>query len=153
MIRQPYFDQTSAKMCRTCHEIKEPEDFHGCRWGDGRVAVCKKCRANLWQTQRADGRVTYASLRRKMLRLRYGILPEEAARMLEHQDNKCAMCEKALIPFGNGNRVTHIDHDHGSGLVRSILCINCNTGLRYVEDDAFRVMALSYLQRHGTPTP
>jgi hypothetical protein len=49
-------------------------------------------------------------------------------RLKQNQDHKCALCLCDL------DRVQiHIDHDHGTGYIRGILCRNCNTHLGVLE--------------------
>lgn len=46
------------------------------------------------------------------------------------QANGCAVCGRVFSPERNhhGERITHpVDHDHGSIMVRSVLCHSCNT--------------------------
>lgn len=60
----------------------------------------------------------------------YGLSPEDLARMLEEQNNKCALCfrsfEEAKI---------FVDHCHYTGSVRGLLCPSCNTALGLIKDD------------------
>lgn len=37
------------------------------------------------------------------------------------QDNKCSLCNVDLSTV-----VSCLDHDHGTGQIRSVLCLNCN---------------------------
>jgi hypothetical protein len=46
--------------------------------------------------------------------------------MLAEQDGKCAVCEKPSPE--------HVDHDHQTGVVRGMLCFNCNQALGNVRD-------------------
>ncbi len=42
----------------------------------------------------------------------------------------------------------HVEHDHGTGKVRGILCFNCNQGLGNVRDDIRSLIrAVNYLMR------
>ena len=52
--------------------------------------------------------------------------------MLAQQDSKCAICHS---DNPGGKRDWHVDHDHETGMVRWILCGNCNRGLGYFKDD------------------
>jgi len=42
----------------------------------------------------------------------------------------CSICDCAL---SNGKRGRHIDHDHETGLVRGVVCCNCNLAEGYVK--------------------
>jgi hypothetical protein len=62
----------------------------------------------------------------------------------EAQDGKCAGCLATLV-LGPG---THIDHCHGSNVVRGLLCASCNLALGKVMDapETLRRLA-SYLDK------
>jgi hypothetical protein len=49
-------------------------------------------------------------------------IPSIRERLIKAQDNKCALCFR---PFGEAKRPA-LDHDHRSGYIRDVLCINCN---------------------------
>lgn len=53
---------------------------------------------------------------------KYGLTLEEYDRMLETQGGGCGICG-GTNPDG---RRLHVDHDHKTGKVRGLLCINCN---------------------------
>lgn len=56
--------------------------------------------------------------------------------MLEAQGGRCAICrtDKAFSGGGDGRRLA-IDHCHSTGIVRGLLCGNCNRMLGLVKDD------------------
>lgn len=66
---------------------------------------------------------------RKVTRLknRYGLSQDQFNQMLEDQDGTCAICTKPAVV---------VDHDHSTGLVRGILCPQCNSGLGFFGDNA-----------------
>lgn len=67
------------------------------------------------------------------MRLRkYGLTPESFEATFEAQGRRCAICG-AVDP---GPRHWHVDHDHGTKLIRGILCALCNPLLGYAKDDA-----------------
>ena len=56
--------------------------------------------------------------------------------MLEQQGGGCAICEDPPNP----NISLHVDHDHGTGEIRGLLCVRCNNavGLLRENPDLFR---------------
>jgi hypothetical protein len=81
----------------------------------------------------------YGGHRNFLFKLRYGIDIAEIERLVGQQHGTCAVClEKPP---------KHVDHDHGSGKVRGILCFSCNRGLGKFDDDpAVIAQALYYLK-------
>ncbi len=74
----------------------------------------------------------------------YGMSVEQFDALLAAQDNRCAICGTTEWP-GKG---PHVDHDHGSGAVRGILCGNCNNGLGMFGEDPARLRAAAeYLEK------
>jgi len=53
---------------------------------------------------------------------KYGITERQLFAMYDEQEGLCAICEGSLGRY-------HIDHDHKTGEIRSLLCLFCN---RYV---------------------
>lgn len=68
----------------------------------------------------------------------YGLTMDEVDALKASQGGQCAIC-------GEGKKFA-IDHDHGTGVVRGILCDDCNVGLGRFKDDPRRLMnAIAYL--------
>lgn len=80
------------------------------------------------------------------LQRRYGITPEDYERMLKEQHGHCAIChEPADTPTE-----LNVDHCHETGVVRGLLCSNCNTGLGKFKDfTPFLTQAINYLERNN----
>lgn len=55
---------------------------------------------------------------------KYGLKFHEWLEMVAVQKSRCAICQLVLHPLA-----LNIDHDHGTGVVRGLLCTSCNTGL------------------------
>jgi hypothetical protein len=72
---------------------------------------------------------------------RYGLTLLELAALIERQEGLCAIC---------GRRLTRpcVDHDHGTGKVRGILCVGCNVRLNALEDKEFAEAGRRYLEEH-----
>jgi ribosomal protein L34E len=79
--------------------------------------------------------------RRNHLKSRYGISVEQYNKMLESQDNKCAICGDEC-PTG---RSLAVDHDHDTGRVRGLLCSRCNIGIGQLKNIANLAKAIEYL--------
>lgn len=69
-----------------------------------------------------------------------GINLAEKIEMIERQGGRCRICD---IPFVS-TRHTHVDHNHGTGIVRGILCNICNTKLGWFEK--YRGQIIKYLE-------
>jgi len=82
-------------------------------------------------------------------RCRKAGVPEEAipaVAAILASDPKCAICGRRASEIG---RPHAIDHDHGTGKVRGILCEPCNMGLGKFGDDPNRLEAAANYLRHG----
>lgn len=67
--------------------------------------------------------------RHNQLRTNYGITMEDYQAMLSAQNGVCAICRC------RPDHTLHVDHDHRTGLVRGLLCRNCNRGIGCLRDD------------------
>jgi len=78
------------------------------------------------------------------LKKRYGLSKEEFVEIVRKQKGLCAICPKPL------STSDHIDHCHGTGKVRGVLCRSCNLLLGYSYDN-IRILlsAIKYLKRNG----
>lgn len=74
----------------------------------------------------------------------YGLTPDSFNDILLKQNERCSICNSTTA-FSNGR--WHIDHDHKTGIFRSLLCSKCNTGLgRFKETPANFYAAAKYLE-------
>lgn len=73
----------------------------------------------------------------------YGLTKAELDLLLA-QHEQCAICQASEW----GRKGPQVDHDHVTGAVRGVLCINCNNGLGRFGDDPARLRAAAeYLER------
>lgn len=99
------------KVCNKCREIKSSNCFFARRGSpDGLHWTCKIC------------------FRGYNLRLRHGLSQEDYNAILEDQDFRCKICDSLpkRVPLA-------VDHDHVTGKIRGLLCIQCNTTLGRIE--------------------
>jgi hypothetical protein len=71
------------------------------------------------------------------LRRTYGITLDEYKRILAVQEGECFAC--GYIP-GPGKRALNVDHDHKTGLVRGLLCGQCNRALGLIKRDSPEIL-------------
>lgn len=81
---------------------------------------------------------------------RYGITRRAYDRLLAYQGGMCASCGGQP---GAEDGVFRIDHDHATGKVRGLLCLQCNTALGNAKDNPDTLARLKlYLETHA-PRP
>jgi hypothetical protein len=61
--------------------------------------------------------------RNNSLKRKYGITAKEYDAMFAQQNGQCASCKS---PQKNFKRRFHVDHNHTTGKIRGLLCVNCN---------------------------
>jgi hypothetical protein len=112
------------KWCADCGKVLPVDNFvRTVATVTGIGSYCKPCHNA--RSRRSRDKVGGA--RSYHLTQRYGITAAEADFMLAGQDGLCAVCESAPA--------AHVDHDHVTGVVRALLCFNCNGGLGQFKDD------------------
>jgi DNA-directed RNA polymerase subunit RPC12/RpoP len=79
------------------------------------------------------------------LKSTYGMTSREYEEMLKTQGGGCAVCgskEKS-----SGRDYLHVDHDHITGVVRSILCHRCNVTVGLLREDPIHAeLVLGYIK-------
>src|SRR3990167_2167039 len=80
---------------------------------------------------------------------RYGLSLAEYERLFQAQGGKCAVCQTKTARTTRGRTdVLHVDHNHGSGQIRGLLCLRCNRAVGLLRDSAAVAQQLvNYLKR------
>lgn len=69
---------------------------------------------------------------------------DDMERMYLVQQGKCAIC---LGDFPDSKSI-HVDHNHVTGQVRELLCVNCNRGIGSFRDNTLLLSkAIEYLDK------
>ena len=79
------------------------------------------------------------------IKRKYGLTPEEYNLLMDVQNGRCAVC-------GNEQECQRlaVDHNHITGKVRGLLCINCNRALGFLKEDTERMENLiAYVKKHN----
>src|SRR5262249_18080112 len=91
---------------------------------------------------RAKHKARGGASKRKSRLEKHGLSQEDYDAMLAQQHGACGICE---IPF---RRTPCIDHCHVTGLVRGLLCNNCNLAIGNLQDNpSFAYRAGAYRER------
>lgn len=101
---------------------------------------------------RVVNRVSRERQRHYSLKRYYGMSLNEYAEMYRIQDGKCAICKLPETDKDrHGNvRVLVVDHCHGTGSVRELLCYSCNSMLGQAKDQIEVLLAgAEYLKKHS----
>lgn len=158
----------TRKTCTGCGKRKPLDAFHAARWGKfGKNSRCKVCvherdtTPEERQRRAAQARTLEAKAVRRAwakskngrryqtarwIRQKYGIEPEDLARLYHAQGRRCAACLEPL----DLDHLTHIDHDHKTGKVRGLLCRGCNIALGAVRDQPTVLLALAHYLERGS---
>ena len=85
--------------------------------------------------------------RKYQLRDKYGITEADYEEMLLLQEGRCAIC-KTDTPTGKWKRFA-VDHCHHTGVVRGLLCNECNRGMGLLRDNPTLLReAANYLENY-----
>ena len=99
-----------------------------------KYAVCdetkKRAREKVKEWQSANPR------KRLNQRMRaYGLSVDEYEAMLARQKGTCAICGREPSGGSTSESRLHVDHCHETGVIRGLLCGNCNHGIGKFKDD------------------
>lgn len=114
---------------------------------EGQGSLCKVCITRKSQAWKAAHPERFREqVRKSWLKIKYGMTPAQYDVLLASQGGACAIC--GSLPSDPRGFKLHVDHDHGTGRVRGILCGPCNAGLGSFRDDTVRMeRAIAYLRK------
>jgi len=77
------------------------------------------------------------------LKYKYGITLDQYNEMFLAQNGVCAICGNSET---YNKRSLAVDHDHITGVVRGLLCLDCNAGIGHLKDNPeYLQNAITYL--------
>jgi hypothetical protein len=80
------------------------------------------------------------------LRRKYGIGLNDKKIMYASQRGLCEICAEPMSTLTDAN----VDHHHGSGAVRALLCHHCNVSIGLLKEDVERIKkVIGYLEKHN----
>jgi hypothetical protein len=116
---------TEPRRCEQCgQEMTPAERGFGIRGGSHRK-ICDECGGHIDKF-------------RQTIR-KYGVDKVMWEAMYFEQDGQCALasCDREAVA---------LDHDHDTGRPRGLLCLCCNRGLGFLEDEAWLKAAKEFLE-------
>ncbi len=152
--------ETQSKTCGKCGENKPISDFYvksrASNYGKdysgslaGYSSTCRKCHSGrMAERRKLLGDEYTKSFKDWEYRHKYGIGLDEYNQMFADQGGCCAICGKHQTEF---KKSLAVDHNHETGKVRALLCVNCNLGVGCFKDDSSLLQAaIRYLADHST---
>lgn len=95
----------------------------------------------IWERYKEKNKERIPKLTRAAI---YKISVEDYEKLLESANNLCEICHNAK----SGKKTLGVDHCHNTGIIRGILCHNCNTGLGHFKDSTELLeAAILYLRK------
>ena len=132
----------NIRPCTVCRRLLDFNHFDlDKRSYNGIKSSCKKCCRDYMSTHYKNNK---NNVKDKNLFQVYGITLKEYNTLLKTQNNVCAICKKENLPNSGSLAV---DHDHETGKVRGLLCVQCNRGLGIFYDNiSYLENAIKYLK-------
>lgn len=90
----------------------------------------------------AKVRARFYAIKRK-----YGITPDQYDELLGKQNHRCAVCERHEDEF---DIPLAVDHSHKTGIIRGLLCTNCNHRLVARHEDGTLLRKAAEYVEQGT---
>lgn len=126
----------NTKTCKKCNITSRNSEFNKLKNSNKRSSICYSC-------NKKSGRERY----RKFFYKSLGITIEDYQKLLTKQNGKCWICK---IHYKNFGKALSLDHCHGTGKIRGLLCNNCNLALGYFKEDVVRLYkGIKYLKEYS----
>jgi len=134
-------DGSTEIFCPRCKKRQNINDFHKSNiTASGFSSWCKKCMSNWHKEYHQKNPIL---IRERHFKNRYGITIKERNKIISKQNGVCAIC--GVIP-----KRFDTDHCHKTGIIRGLLCHNCNAGIGYFGENTDRLLlAIKYLKLYG----
>lgn len=140
-IRQG-FKHYQGRPCKNCHNSEK------CVIGYGCTKCAAKSQARYREAHPEHGKLYYLDTKLEHakrnqighLRRKYNMTIEAYDVMVKEQKGLCYICHK--LPTSGRNKKLVIDHDHETGLIRRLLCDQCNRLVGYLHEDCNFIMQI-----------
>jgi hypothetical protein len=142
-------ENTVSRKCSGCQKELEKNLFSPSAW-KLRHPYCRACFSIANYKSKIKNKDTYQqykvkaaeSSRKSYLKKTWGMSIEDFNKLRAYQNGCCAICKIQ-------SNILHIDHDHVTGKIRSLLCNNCNRGIGHMKESTDNLQAaINYLKFH-----
>lgn len=144
-LSEPQHNPSHTKRCTKCHLCLPFSDFCLSRkTKDGLFDWCKRCKS-----KQAKDSLTTEQIRARNMRRLHDVSLREYDDMLVRQGGVCYICKQNETARSRTGEIKPlaIDHDHGTGENRMLLCQSCNLVLGVIETNVDRLdIFLGYLE-------
>ena len=107
---------TTLISCKVCNKPKTEDEFYKKDRATGRLdSTCKACRISMH--------------REKIL----GVTDKMYWEMYHKQEGRCGICHRRM--YSKRYKNFCVDHNHTTGVIRGLLCHNCNRAIGMLRDD------------------
>jgi hypothetical protein len=135
--------------CKRCGVLKPMSDYYKTTdRKSGRKTICKECiKKDPLTDKRKEQMREYC--KEYHLKTKYNLTKEDYNKKLIEQNHKCDICGVDEKDAARGKLL--VDHCHTTGVIRGLLCNNCNTGIGFLKDSIPTLSkAITYLDKHKT---
>lgn len=132
----------NRRKCPKCKFIFDLNFFRSVRTNNRNIKTnCFNCRRSRNKQDKND-------IKNSRLRKIYNISLEDYNELEKEQNYRCVICLKNKTK--NKNKSLVVDHDHQTGLVRGLLCNNCNRSIGYAQDSiCILKRMIEYISKHS----
>jgi hypothetical protein len=127
------------KFCRGCSATL-PIALFGIRSErkNGRRARCKQCES---RTYKEYSDKNLGRSRKSNLKAKYQLTENDYLAILSTQNGKCGLCENTESGRKDSPWL-HVDHNHSTGVVRGLLCHNCNIAVGMIKKNSINLKSI-----------
>lgn len=137
----------SFKFCAGCNKELSDSCFDVYKTRSGFLRVRSRCRkCCLAQNALRKKRIGHTTRASYKLIHNYGLKKCQFDMILKSQNNCCVICKRSFE-----EQQVNVDHCHTTGIIRGLLCSQCNRGLGFFQDSSeILKLAAAYLERKKT---
>jgi len=139
------------KTCTKCGKTKPLQEFtKNHRGKNGYSTWCKACHvenSERWRKDPKNKGVVRKTAWKARIKAEFGLTEDAYEKMLSWSEGGCAICGERPGIEGRWHQRLAVDHNHATGAVRGLLCVNCNHGLgKFKDSKRLLRVAIAYLE-------